>query len=264
MIYDCFLFFNELEILDLRLHELDPVVDKFVLVESPYTHSGKSKPLYYEKNKELFAEYSDKIIHIVAPDIYIPGEPIDRNRIVARHREATRLGLQNANPDDIILFSDVDEIPKAAGLKFLRHGLDNKTYRSIVDMFYYAVNCQMTDSLWAGTVIMPYGSIDSFQTLRDTRDAPGRTIIKGGWHFSYIGGPEDIIRKLESFADENLDCSGYKNPVWIAKCINTKHDIFNRQGRGFTILDPIVEPEYLAKNLGKFSRIIWREQQYDL
>lgn len=75
MIYDCFTFFNELELLELRLHELADVVDKFVLVEATKTHSNKSKPLYYWENRSRFGEFHDKIIHIIVDDLPDAKDP---------------------------------------------------------------------------------------------------------------------------------------------------------------------------------------------
>jgi beta-1,4-mannosyl-glycoprotein beta-1,4-N-acetylglucosaminyltransferase len=68
MIFDCFIFFNEFELLEIRLNELNDVVDKFVLVEATKTHQGKDKPLYFEENKKRFSDFSNKMIHIAVSD----------------------------------------------------------------------------------------------------------------------------------------------------------------------------------------------------
>ena len=110
MIYDCFLLFNELELLDIRLHELDSVVDKFVLVEATVTHTNKPKPLYYNKNIHRFKKFHKKIIHIIVKD----SPPVSMPWIIERHQlSATMRGLNKCKPNDIVLYSCVDEIPKA-------------------------------------------------------------------------------------------------------------------------------------------------------
>ena len=86
MVYDCFQFFNELDILKIRLHVLNPVVDRFVISEATETFSGLKKPLYYEENKELFAEFADKIIHVVVEDTPEGDDSNDFCKIFKRTR----------------------------------------------------------------------------------------------------------------------------------------------------------------------------------
>ena len=108
MIYDCFMFFDELMLLEIRLKELSPVVDKFVLVEATHTHSSKTKRLYYNevKDNEVFAPFKDKIIHVIFKDSISSDRFVnDRNQ-----RNAIALGLTVCNPDDIIIVTDIDEI----------------------------------------------------------------------------------------------------------------------------------------------------------
>lgn len=114
MIFDCFTFFNELDILDIRLHEMAPVVDKFVLVEATKTFQGQPKPLYYSENKQRYARYSDKIIHVV---VEFPEDlqPTRHQRTIGWAREHFQRdkignGLGAAKTGDLIIVSDVDEI----------------------------------------------------------------------------------------------------------------------------------------------------------
>lgn len=116
MLYDCFTFFNELEILEIRLHELDRVVDRFVLVEATRTHSGEPKPLYYDENKRYFSRWKTKIIPIIVDDMPESDNPWTRERY---QRDAIGRGLHQCSPDDTILISDVDEIPAAQRVKQL-------------------------------------------------------------------------------------------------------------------------------------------------
>ena len=106
MIFDGFTFFNETEVLKLRLTELWDVVDRFILVEAPYTHTGNKKPLYYGDNLETFQPFSSKIIHVVVDDL-----PRDSNPWVPENfqREAIRRGLSEASSEDWVMVSDVDD-----------------------------------------------------------------------------------------------------------------------------------------------------------
>ena len=116
MVYDCFQFFNELDILKLRLHVLSDVVDRFVISESTVTFSGDPKPLFYEENKEQFREFEDRIIHVVVDDT-----PMECDAYARDHHQkcAVARGLKDAKDDDIVIFSDVDEIPNPQMLENL-------------------------------------------------------------------------------------------------------------------------------------------------
>ena len=115
-VYDCFTFFNEMELLEIRLNELYDEVDHFVIVENPLTFSGNEKELYFEKNKERFKKFEDKIIHVVGPKRPEEGvwarEEAQRNDIL--------LGLKDAKEDDIIIVSDLDEIVKKEKIKEIK------------------------------------------------------------------------------------------------------------------------------------------------
>lgn len=108
MIYDCFTFFNELELLEVRLHELSGVVDKFVLVEATQTFTGRPKPLYYAENRERFSRFHEQIIHVIVDD-----SPKSDNPWTIEHfqRNCIARGLTQCRPDDWIMVSDADEIP---------------------------------------------------------------------------------------------------------------------------------------------------------
>ena len=103
MVYDCFQFFNELDILKLRMHVLNDVVDKFVISEATVTFSGEKKPLYFQENREMFKEFEDKIIHKVVDDT-----PMDTSAFMrdSHQKCAVARGLEGAKDDDIVIFSD--------------------------------------------------------------------------------------------------------------------------------------------------------------
>ncbi len=116
MVYDSFQFFNELDILKLRMNVLNDVVDYFVISESTVTFSGDPKPLYYNENKEMFKEFEHKIIHNIVDDT-----PMDCDAFMRDHHQkcAVARGLKDCKPDDIVIFSDVDEIPNPDTLREL-------------------------------------------------------------------------------------------------------------------------------------------------
>jgi beta-1,4-mannosyl-glycoprotein beta-1,4-N-acetylglucosaminyltransferase len=152
MIYDCFPFFNELDLLEIRLNTLCDVVDKFVIVESAKTHRGNDKPLYFQTNKERFANFLDKIIYVQCvfpPEVKSSWgrENYQRNKIAD--------GLYDAKDDDYIILSDLDEIPSVQAIEYAK-----KTPRtvSVFDqrLFFYFLNCENKNNKWCGTVMYPY------------------------------------------------------------------------------------------------------------
>ncbi|MBO6167304.1 MAG: hypothetical protein J6P13_03005 [Kiritimatiellae bacterium] len=115
MIYDCFSFFNELDILEIRLNALKDVVDRFVLVEAVKTHSGQPKKLYFEENKDRYKPFLDKIIHVIVDNE--PHLPEKCPKLTAawayenHQRNVIVRGLARIGADDVLLISDLDKIP---------------------------------------------------------------------------------------------------------------------------------------------------------
>ena len=206
-IYDCFLFFNELELLSLRLHELDPVVDKFVLVESVETFTGKEKPLYFLENRDLFQKFAHKIIHVVLEERIETDTAWDRDHF---QRNQILRGLTQCQDDDLILISDLDEIPSAAYFSYFLEPLiaDQIPMVSLVQrMYQFYLNRDVGD--WVGTTVAKYRFLkhNSPQFMRDHRGDlainGGITEFKmGGWHFTWMGGIDRYIAKIESFAHQ--------------------------------------------------------------
>jgi beta-1,4-mannosyl-glycoprotein beta-1,4-N-acetylglucosaminyltransferase len=116
-IYDCFPFYNELDLLELRLTELYDYVNYFVLVEANSTHQGNPKPYYFEENKERYAQWADKIIHIKVDDM--PNHS-DAWVNEAHHRNQIVRGLADADADDLVVISDLDEIVRPAALEYMK------------------------------------------------------------------------------------------------------------------------------------------------
>ena len=214
-VYDCFTFFNEMDLLEIRLNELDEEVDYFVIVESTRTFQKKDKPLYLNLNDERIVKFKDKIIHIVVDDFpnFFTHWRVPKTWDYENHqRNAISRGLINAKPDDIIIVSDVDEIPNA---KKLADNINlNKPVVFQQRFFYYFLNYIMTKATsessiiqknnmiyWRGSVMIKYKDFTSAREVRNLRnDLTMTQIEEGGWHFSYIGGIDAIISKLKSFS----------------------------------------------------------------
>ena len=139
MVYDCFQFFNELDILKIRLNVLAPVVDRFVISEATETFSGIKKPLYYEENKELFAAFQDRIIHVVVDDTP-QGDTHYRDTF---QKNAVTRGLKDCTDDDIVIFSDLDEIPNPDKIReILQDFQADRIYHFAQRLFYCYLNME--------------------------------------------------------------------------------------------------------------------------
>ena len=260
-IYDCFLFLNELDILDIRLNLLDKVVDKFVIVESAVTFSGKPKKLIFEENKSLFKNFLHKIIHVVVDDtptdflnLNVPTNlttelEIQQNKIFnylinsnfwnktekqwgreIYQRESIVKGLLSCNDHDMIIISDVDEIPNPLILENLD---PTKIYELKQDMFYYNINT-LKQKLWSGPKIASWNKLksNSINELRQNK-LTTLTINEGGWHLSFMGGKDRIVEKLNSYSHQE-----YNNNRIISNIennIKNDSDIFFNPGKLSTI-----------------------------
>ena len=262
-IFDCFQYFNEEHIVDLRLNILDEFVDKFVIVESTLNHQGKNKKLHFDINK--FSKFKDKINYIIVddtPENYrIPHE--GGESLVEQHqRNSIARGLKNALDDDIIILSDVDEIPDLHKLS----QFNKKNYAVFSQkMFMYKINLlNLEENNWHGSKICTKKNFKSPQWLRDRRFTRRGFLRKflfrtqfienGGWHFSFLKSPADIVKKLNSYAHSEFSIFG--DPDFIKENIE-KRKFFIDPNREL-IKVPINEmfPNYIRFNKEKYSEWI--------
>lgn len=258
MIIDSFLFFNELDLLEVRLNELSPYVDKFLLVEAHHTFQGEAKPLYYAENRERFAKFNDRIIHVVADlpqgDTYEHGWERER-----ASRDAVAKGLEGLPGDAILLLSDLDEIPNLIGWD---HDQEIPACWSHT-LYYYYVDLEIGPI--KGTVAVPLKMFlenpdirGSGSKLREWRHYNPKFVLdgtRGGWHFSYLGGVDAIQAKIRAFAHAELNPHATKENIRKALEESWKNnvDLFNRSMYEFKHVQDGDLPSYLQKNRDKFS-----------
>ena len=220
-VYDCFMFSHELDLLELRLNELDNEVDYFVLAEGTLTHSGLPKPLYFEENKARFSKFLHKIKHIVVNEWPAnPDSPWDREKL---QRDALVQGFADAKPYDVIMITDIDEIPRAEVVsKYKRH---IGWTRFETNFCYYYLN-NLSDVKWCkGDILSAFDLMG--KTPSQIRYAEiDKKIPDAGWHFSFLGGMESVIEKIEGYAHQEYNTNEIKSNV--AKAIAENKDIFNR------------------------------------
>ena len=290
-IYDCFMYFDEDLLLDLRLNTLDKYVKKFVITEATYTHNGNKKELKFDISK--FKKFKDKIsYHVVNKQPknilgLIDGESKEKRgeklilNGMARdyfQRENLIKGLSDILDDDIVLISDLDEIPNLKNLNLFE--IKNNTYIFEQAIFYYKLNLIYDDFVWQGTRGTKYKNFISPQWLRNIKGKnypkwrldtyfsrkkySNLVFIKnGGWHFTCLKTPEQLQKKLLNFAHHyEFEESGLKLDD-IKKIIREKRIIYDYKAdqkeykwsskSTLKKADTIVLPPYVASNLDIFK-----------
>lgn len=271
-VYDCFPFFNELDLLDIRFAELDSVVDRWVITECTKTHSGQDKPLYFKDNLDRYAKYLHKITHIVVDDLPpVPENEADRSWAIERHqRDAIMRGLTSCKDNDIILIGDADEIPKASAIqKYLDMPEKNLSCISLRPCYYY-MNCE-SDIPWNWLRILPY-SIMKDMTPCGVRYVPNYDLVNGvitgtdsgsrlsieyaGWHYSFLGGIDKWIEKIENTAHQEYNKPEFKNPDTIRQLVEQGKDILFRDIKyNFKPAVPSdYYPNYVNENWDRFIK----------
>ncbi len=281
MVYDSFQFFNELDILKLRMNVLKDVVDYFVISESTVTFSGEPKPLYYNENKEMFKEFEHKIIHNIVDDT-----PMDCNAFLRDHHQkcAVARGLKDCKPDDIIIFSDVDEIPNPDTLKELLPKVeDDKIYMLAQRLFYCYLDMEevsgnllsvtgefddVEKKQWLGTKVCRYSVLDNYTTeeLRNKEQkAIGVRVPNGGWHFSYMGGgkkqstADRVKYKIKSAAHQEYN---NRHILWnVRKNIKNMQDIFGRDSKLQLVEIDETYPKYLRDHLDEYKYLLYPKKK---
>ena len=241
-VVDCFVFYNEIDMLTYRLNALNTNVDFFVIVESPYTFSGLQKPLFFAENRSLFSQFEDKIIHVVVDDMpYQSTVNCNSWTNEAFQRNAISRGIDKLkgvlNDNDLIIISDVDEIPNPEILWQLKENTissDNNNIVFALEMdFYYYNLCTKHTSKWYFAKVLTYKSLNKCYSdgnqCNDFRHFGGcKTLHKGGWHLSYFGNCEHIKNKIKAFSHQEYNNDYFTNTANIQKKVDSCSDLFGR------------------------------------
>lgn len=205
MIYDIFIFYNELDLLEIRLKELEPYVDMFVLVESRKTFSGKDKPLYFTENKERYAKYNIKTL-IVEDD-----ELESKNPWAIEHMSrnyATKWINENLSDEDLIFSSDLDEIPDFRTFNVGQLAMTPLVLQSI--LYYYNMGW-MYPSKWKGTIVLHKKDLNNTTLTKLRTNSPRLPYIDSGWHLSYFFDEHGIHKKIDAFSHQELNTMEYND-----------------------------------------------------
>lgn len=277
MIYDCIPFFNELDILKLRLHIMAPYVDKFVIEESSVTFSGEPKPMIFAENREMFAEFADKILYVAVENS--PMDVTTHERDKFQKNQLIR-AMGDCKPEDIVIFSDVDEIPNPKALtEVLVHFDASKIYHFAQRMFYCFLNMEEVSGnllsitgefpdvpvrQWLGTKVCSFGNLPKkgIVYLREVSvHAPESVrVADGGWHFGYMGGngEKDVAKrigdKVKAAAHQEYNTSRYLTEALDRLLCG--EDIFGRDARFVRVEVDETYPDYLREHLEEYAYLL--------
>jgi len=293
-IFDCFMYFDEEIILDLRLNILEDFVDYFVIVESTYNHKGQKRDLKFNFNK--FLQFKNKIIYVVYDEkpkgiheiFDNDSEEIKSHKYIENsllrengQRNFISHGLNKADDNDIILISDVDEIPNLENINF--NEIKNKIILFKQEMFYYKFNLKLPNLIWTGTKACLKRNLINPQWLRNIKDKKYsffrldlmfsktkysniKFINNGGWHFSNIKTAKEIEIKLKSYLHHREFDVNPMTTKEIENIIVNKQAIYdlkvdkkvNKIGDGSKLENyPLNKlPKYLQKNINKYEKWI--------
>ncbi len=262
-IFDCITFFRENFITNLRFEILNEAVDYFVVCESKYDHKNNKKSLNFRLLNEKF---KSKVIYLVLEDKFISTDPWKNQ---AKQREFLFEGLKIANKDDLIMFSDPDEIPRPESL--INFKISSKYGIFLQDCFCYKFNIfNKYETPWEGTRICKFKDLKSFDYMRQNIKAKNLKkalwkfyvekdiclIQNGGWHFNSLMDAKEISLKLKTFAHENFAGDEYSNIDVIKKNILEKKDLFKRNNLYETIKLDKSFPKYIIENKIKLNEWI--------
>ncbi len=270
MIFDCIPFFNELDILKLRMEIMDPYVDYFVLEESTVTFSGEDKRMIFAQNRRMFDKFKDKIRYVAVTDSPMSGvttherDKYQKNQLIR--------ALTDCKPEDIIIFSDVDEIPNPDVLmQVIEHFDATKIYHLAQRMFYCFLDMEeisgnllsitgefpgVEKKQWLGTKICSFGNLpkEGIVYLREVSPTDERSVrvADGGWHFGYMGGDgeRDVVKrigiKVQAAAHQEYNSKRYLNEA--VDRLLCGEDIFDRNAKFVRVKIDESYPVYLREH----------------
>ena len=269
-IYDCTTFYNANLLFEMRFQILKDKIDYFVVCEANKDHTGNSKKFNFNPN--LTNDEKKKIIYIKVtdlPSIKLKGR--NDYKLLILQMENLHKGIKDANDEDLIIYSDEDEIVNPS----LIDNFDKEKYKIgifLQNMYYYklnVMNVEQGSGNWAGSRICKKKNLKSFWKLhmiktknieypywRIDKEKSIQLIKNGGWHFSYLMKPEDIIKKIESMAHTEFNKKDFKNVSKIEENVKNLTDLYSRGQTFKKVSIDETYPDYIRNNLDKYKQFI--------
>ena len=276
-IFDTFTFYNELDLLELRMNILGDIVDYFVINEATITFTGKKKPLYFAENKERFKKWEDKIIHHVLDDNnetlekYWEGVPYHRSMMeddiyklplhyqrACFHKDSAIYALlDHAQDDDIILTSDADEIANPEAIKAIDEWFDPSNHYVLKGPVYYYYLNLLCEKEWMGTRVSTMKMLKtmSVDKLRQSHQDAWK-VEDGSWHWSFFGDADTVRAKMDAYEHQENNLPQFRDSM--EERIEKGIDPFGRDYLYTPQVVPIDDtfPEYIIQNKDKLAKFI--------
>ena len=260
-IIDCFIFYNELDLLTYRLNLLNNVVDYFIIVESTHTFVGKEKKLFFNENKHLFENFINKIIHIIVDDLpckhhnVISKDNIWNNEYFQRNAISRGINyIKDLSKSDVIIISDADEIPDPYTLDKIKKGNIIVHFNTLeMDFYYYNLNTRFQNK-WPLCKIMSYEKYCELNaSCSHIRMITCDGFSNGGWHLSYFGDEYFIQNKIQNFSHQELNTNEYTDLENIKKNMQNHKDLYNRNDTSLENIN-IEDNTYLPVDYDKYLK----------
>jgi len=254
-LYDCFTFFNELDLLEIRLNELNDVVDYFVLVESKRSFQNKQKSCYYLDNLDRFSKFNHKIIRLEIPEDKFNDNSWDNEKLSWNY---IITGLDNVKSEDIIMISALDEIPKKETIKTI---IDNFSIPCCISIqfYYFYLNTKYYNDYnkpeWNGPYLTTFELLDKNNIYSFIQKRKAAKSISGGWHFSFLGNAKDAHIKVNNYG--HAECNHFSEEYYQER-IEKLEDPFGRNDeQKFYALEELSNlPNHIQENVEKFRKYL--------
>lgn len=233
-LYDCFIFNDELDILDKRFVMLYDMVDRFVIVEGTRTFAGKPKPLHFRENLDRFKKYLNKVNHVVVDD-FPDSSPFGMEN---HQRDCIMRGLTQCRDTDAIIITDCDEIPNATAIR--RYKPEHGVWTLEMDLHYYNMHVKSLDK-WRHPRILPFSVLKRVgpggARYAEQAGLNPQVIPDAGKHMSFFGDAAVAIKKMEEYSHQEYNLDRYKDPAKVREAIDRGVDLFGRKGIKFIKTD---------------------------
>lgn len=252
MIVDCTMFHWEFDVLELRMREMWDSVDAFMVTESVCDHRGNHRELVLFHNIDRFEWAKEKLYINVSEKNETALTTWDHEKYQRYRSVKDAIDKFDLNEDDFLLISDVDEIFNANAVSEMAEA--GGRYMVHMPMFYYYLNLFVEDWFHPRATSIKY--LTDPNGMRTGGEQDFDYIYNGGWHFGYLGTPEQIQYKLKTFAHDEFDSEEYTSTDIISQRISNRSDLFGRSDQQFSIVELEKMPRYVQKNTEKYKNFI--------
>ncbi len=259
-VFDCVIYDGEVDPLSIRMHELDSVVDWFIVVESTLTLSGLPRAICLDPSDPRIARFAPRLRHVIVADMPQTDDPWQRE---IWQRNAVLRGVPDAAPHDLLIMSDVDEVPRAHVVAALRDDTEHAVFGLELAFYYFFVdyrNVGGPEAAITWTVAARRAALaditpnDLRYAVRERR-VPACIVPDGGWHFSYLMDEARVRRKIAAFSHQEFNNPAFLATIDIGALVQRQGDFFDRPGFVWSLVDAAELPEWLRANKAALSHL---------